>query len=71
VDSTKEEAREQVGPEFLEEYTSLARTTFLEQVDRLLNYENGSREPRPGSDASLLGIKLREAVETINYLLQG
>jgi hypothetical protein len=68
VSTTKEDAKENAEPEFIDEYVTLAKSVFTSQLDRLLNYENGIREQRPDSDANLLGIKLREVVATINYL---
>ena len=71
VNTTKEDAKENAEPGFIEEYISLAKQTFNAELNRLLNYENGSREERPDSHAQLLGIKLREAVATINFLVRG
>lgn len=70
VNTTKEDAKENAEPEFVGEYVALARSIFTSQLERLLNYENGVREERPDSDANLLGLKLREAVDTINFLLR-
>jgi hypothetical protein len=71
VTTTKEDAKANAESGFVEEYITLARSLFTSQLTRLLNYEDGVREERPESDASLLGIKLREAVDTINFLLRG
>jgi hypothetical protein len=68
--TTKEDAKENAHAGFVDEYLSLARGLFTEQVTRILNYEDGFRLFRPGSDAIFIGRNLREAVETINYLLE-
>ncbi len=68
--TTAQDAKENGGDALVEEYIALARETISLQVARLLNYEDGSREKRPGSDATILGANLREIVETINYLLE-
>lgn len=70
INTTAEDAKANSGQELVQEYVLLARETIHSQVERLLNYENGSRERRPGSDATILGANLREIVETINYLLE-
>lgn len=70
VVATIQDAKENAGPNLIEEYVLLARETVASQIDRLLNYEGGMRDRRPGSDASILGSNLREIVETINYLLE-
>jgi hypothetical protein len=68
VSTTKEDAKENAEPEFIEEYVELARSVYVAQLERLLNYENGTREERPESDAIIFGVKLRESVDTINFL---
>lgn len=70
VTTTKEDAKENAGPEFIQEYVDLARIHFSEWLDRLLNYTEGLRDSSPSSHTSLYGLALRTAVETINYLLE-
>lgn len=68
--ATTQDAKQNGGAQLVEDYIALARETISTQVARLLNYEEGTRERRPGSDATILGANLREIVETINYLVE-
>ncbi len=70
VITTKEDAKENAEPGFIQEYVDLARIQFSEWLDKLLNYSDGVRDENPTSHASLYGIALRDAVETINYLTE-
>jgi hypothetical protein len=69
VDATREDAKTNGGAGFIEDYISLAKSTYQEQLAKMLNYENGVRVPQPGSHALIFSANLRETVDTINYLL--